>query len=151
MKSFINDNIKAARKDAGYTQEEMAEKLGVNRSTYAYWELNTDPDFNSITAIAKLCGYKFKDLIDENFITKNLLNDPPAKYKNDRKSAADIKLVDKDELVIHDLIIAKSMLRVMLRTQAEIIAAQTKQPVKSVLGKLTEAVRAETSEEFDEL
>jgi len=149
--SFITDNIKAARKSAKMNQDQVAERLGVPRSTYANWEAGANIDHDTIAAIGKIIGYKYRELIDESFLEKHQLNEPTPKYKKDRKSVADIKLVDKDVLIMHDLIIAKSMLRVMLRTQAEIIAAQTKQPVKSVLGKMTAAVRAETSEEFDEL
>lgn len=145
--SFINENIKAARKKSQLKQQEIADKLGIPRSTYATWEGKADPDFEMIKRIAMLCGYKFADLIDEEFITHNQLNEPEPKYKKYNA----VKVVDKDELSVMDSLQMKSMLRVMLRSQAEILATQQRIPVNSVLKKMTDAVRAETSEEFDEL
>jgi DNA-binding XRE family transcriptional regulator len=38
----IHQKIEQARISAGLTQDEMAERLGVKRSTYQYWEQKTD-------------------------------------------------------------------------------------------------------------
>lgn len=151
LMSFLNDNIKAVRTKAGLTQEEIADKLGIPQSTYATLEKRGNPGHEMIAAIAMVCGYKYADLIDEDFILKNQLQEPEAKYKKGRKSTADIKRVDAEMHQIVDAVQMKAMLRVMLRSLAELIAAQQKVPVTSVLKKMTDAVRAETSEEFDEL
>lgn len=149
--SFISENIKAARKAAKLKQEDVAAKLNVPRSTYATWEGGADPPMEMIAAVAKVCGYKFRDLVDEDFIDKFSLNEDAPKYKKGRKSLDEIKLVDADALMVKDLLMAKAMLRVVLRTQAEILAAQRDVKVAVVLRELTKAVRDETQEEFDEL
>lgn len=149
--SFITDNIKAARKEAKLNQDFVADKLGVPRSTYAHWEGGANIDHDMIAAIAKILGYKYKELIDEDFIIKHQMNEPEARYKTKRKSLNDVKVVDANSLLVHDLMIAKAMLRVMLRNQAELLATQHNVSVTSVLKKITNAVRAETSEDFDEL
>lgn len=130
-------------------QTEVAEALGVPLSTYATWELKGTPQPDKISAVAKLFGYKYQDLIDESFIVSFNLGEPEKQYKRLRKPIA--KTVDADSVLIHDTIAIKAMLRVMLRTQAEIIAAQTGISVSSILKKLSKAVRDETKEEFDEL
>lgn len=61
------------------------------------------------------------------------------------------KVVDGLSLVVHNSVLIKSMLRVLLRSQAELLAAQQNRPVKVVLAELTKAVRAETSNDFSEL
>lgn len=48
----IHDKIRQARVSAGLTQAEMAEKLGIERSTYQYWEKKT-PSIDSIKLVAK--------------------------------------------------------------------------------------------------
>lgn len=147
--SFLNQNIKAARKASGMTQEEMAAKLLVPLSTYATWEKEGTPNPEMISKVAKVHGYKYADLIDEDFITNNELQDPPVNYKRKRKSL--IKEVDSESLLTHDTLQIKAMLRVMLRSQAAILAAQQDVSVKSVLAGMTKDVRDETSDEFDEL
>lgn len=62
-----------------------------------------------------------------------------------------IKVVDAEELLVHDSLLIKGMLRVVLRNQAHIIALQEGKAVSSVLKKISKAVKDETSEEFDEL
>ncbi len=39
---FDNNNIKSIREQANLTQDEMAKKLGVKRSTYSMWESNNE-------------------------------------------------------------------------------------------------------------
>lgn len=51
----IHEKIEQARVSAGLTQLEMAEKLGIKRSTYQYWEQKT-PKMENILAVAKVLG-----------------------------------------------------------------------------------------------
>jgi HTH-type transcriptional regulator, cell division transcriptional repressor len=48
----IHEKIEQARVSAGLTQDEMAEKLNVKRSTYQYWEQKT-PSIDKIKAVAR--------------------------------------------------------------------------------------------------
>lgn len=48
----IHKKIEQARLSAGLTQDEMAEKLGIKRSTYQYWEKIT-PSIDKIKKVAK--------------------------------------------------------------------------------------------------
>jgi len=63
----LGSRIKKARNNKGYTQEELALKLEVDRSTVASWETGRrDPDTSTLFKIAKLCevpiGWLFGDL-----------------------------------------------------------------------------------------
>lgn len=51
----IHQKIEQARVSAGLSQEEMAEKLGIKRSTYQYWEKKT-PKIESVRAVARVLG-----------------------------------------------------------------------------------------------
>lgn len=63
----IHERIKKAREDAGLTQDELAGRLNIKRSTYQYWEEKT-PGIEKVKAVAKALGlaedYFF--VIDEN-------------------------------------------------------------------------------------
>ena len=49
------DQLRALRREAGWTQQETADKLGIKRSTYAYYETHTsEPDLQVLAAMARL-------------------------------------------------------------------------------------------------
>lgn len=50
----ICQNIKKIRKLKGFTQDTMAQKLAVTRSTYRNWEEETEPDLATIKTIARV-------------------------------------------------------------------------------------------------
>ena len=85
---MIYKRIKDVREDNDYTQNELADKLNVNRSTYANWE-NGD----------KLIPLDILDKISVLFNVpfSYLLNNEPLKYKNVK-----IKKLDYDKL-LHNL------------------------------------------------
>lgn len=49
-------NIKQARLSTGKSQEEIAKKINVSRSTYKNWEENTEPDLANLKTIAEALG-----------------------------------------------------------------------------------------------
>ena len=57
-------HLKAARVNAGFTQEQAAEKLGISKGTLAnYEQYKTSPDIKLAVEIAKLYGKKVDDII----------------------------------------------------------------------------------------
>lgn len=78
----IHEKIEQARVSANLTQDEMAEKLGVKRSTYQYWEKKT-PSLDKIQKVAEalhLPNDYFFGNGDEN-IGGHELSEPEVKYK----------------------------------------------------------------------
>lgn len=131
-------------------QTEVAEKLSVAQSTYATWEVKGTPKPDIVSAIAKLFGFKYSDLIDEEFINKNHLSEPAKEYKRKRRSLETV-VVNRDEMLVHNIIEIHAMMRVLLRSQATALAAQQKRSVSEILAEMTAALKDELSAEFDAL
>lgn len=53
----IGNQLQKARADAGLTQEQVAEALGISRQTLSNWETGkTSPDIKSVVALSELYG-----------------------------------------------------------------------------------------------
>lgn len=64
---MISQNIQAARKALGLTQEDLANRLSVARQTVAKWESGESlPGLENAYALAKLLGVSVDDLIAHN-------------------------------------------------------------------------------------
>lgn len=62
---MINMNLKKLRITSKYTQEEVANKIGVSRQAVAKWENGTTvPDINNCIALAELYGILLDDLVN---------------------------------------------------------------------------------------
>lgn len=58
---MLKDNIKKARLDAGLTQKEVAEKLGVAQAQYARWENGgRNPKDETVEKLAKIFNTSFE-------------------------------------------------------------------------------------------
>lgn len=63
----FGEKLKEARKEAGLSQEQFAEKLSVSRSAVAKWESDKGmPDVNNLKAMAQLLDISVDYLLDEN-------------------------------------------------------------------------------------
>lgn len=69
---MIGDNIKTARKNKGYTQEDFAQKLNVVRQTVSKWEKNLSvPDADIMIKISKIVDVPVNDLLDISPLQQN--------------------------------------------------------------------------------
>ena len=58
--------IRALRREAGLTQRELAEALGVSRQAVSKWETGTaDPSTSNLLALAKLFGVPAEELLHQ--------------------------------------------------------------------------------------
>ncbi len=65
------DNLRIFRKKGGFTQEEIAEKLGVTRQAVAKWERGeTSPDVESCIKLAELYGTSVDALLCNSYIAE---------------------------------------------------------------------------------
>ena len=64
MNVEIAERLAARRKEAGLSQEGLAEKLGVSRQAVSKWERSeSSPDTDNLIALAKLYGVSLDDLL----------------------------------------------------------------------------------------
>ncbi|WP_054873680.1 helix-turn-helix transcriptional regulator [Oxobacter pfennigii] len=62
---MISTNLRKLRKVRRYTQEEVADKIGVSRQAVAKWEnAETVPDINNCMILAELYGVTLDDLVN---------------------------------------------------------------------------------------
>ena len=62
----IGKKITELRKKYNYTQENLAEKIGVTRQTLSNWESNiTSPDLNQASLLCKELKININDLLDD--------------------------------------------------------------------------------------
>ena len=78
---MISQNIQAARKALGLTQEDLANRLSVARQTVAKWESGESlPDLENAYALAKLLGVSVDDLIAHNEAATGYPSPPRGKH-----------------------------------------------------------------------
>lgn len=62
----FGEKLRDARKEAGLSQEQLAEKMSVSRSAIAKWETDKGmPDVNNLKTIAKLLNVSVDYLLDD--------------------------------------------------------------------------------------
>ena len=63
----IGENIKALRKARGFTQEQLADMLGLSFQAVSKWETNVNtPDISLLPAIAKVLGTSIDQLFSKS-------------------------------------------------------------------------------------
>lgn len=93
----LGEKIKKARKDAGMSQEQLAEKLLVSRSAIAKWETDKGlPDVQNLKSISSVLGITVDYLLDEdNPISMNTIREAinPADHSGTRNGCWQNSLV----------------------------------------------------------
>ena len=80
---MLKENIAMLRNVNGYSQEEVAEKIGISRQAYAKWEKGeTVPDVERCQKLAELYGVTIDSLINfsDKIGTTKLTPGPKGKY-----------------------------------------------------------------------
>ena len=73
----FKDKIKELRKEKGWTQQQLADRLEVKRSTVAGYETGRQPDYNMLVKIANI----FDTTVDYLVGATNLRSDPRPQIK----------------------------------------------------------------------
>jgi len=64
-KSTVGLRLKLLRENCGYTQQQIANVLNIDRSTYAYYETGkTFPDINTFFALARIFNVDILDILE---------------------------------------------------------------------------------------
>ena len=96
----IADRLMKLRKKYGYSQEELANKLGLSRQAVSKWErAEASPDTDNLICLAKLYGISLDDLLKTNDDVETIVKEQ-VKEQNEEG----IHLVDDEgnEVHIHD-------------------------------------------------
>ena len=98
----IADRLIKLRKKYGYSQEELADKLGLSRQAVSKWErAEASPDTDNLICLAKLYGVSLDELLatdeDIDTIVEEQVKDAPA---DDEAPKAEAK--KDDHIVIND-------------------------------------------------
>lgn len=71
---MISKILRKLRENSGLTQQQVAETLNIDRSTYAYYETGkTTPDINTIIKLAKIFNVSYTEIFedeDKSFYSK---------------------------------------------------------------------------------
>ena len=100
------ENLKMLRKQAGMSQEQLAERLGVSRQAVTKWETGAGiPDIENIMAISTLFDISIDDLLSNESGSKKLpeteyLYESVTEYDIDESKRYDMKLGGAKRLVL---------------------------------------------------
>ena len=95
---MLKDNISRLRNVTGYSQEEVAEKIGISRQAYAKWEKGeTIPDVERCQKLAELYGVTIDSLINFSGKVGTITLTPGPKGKHIFGTA---KINDRGQVVI---------------------------------------------------
>lgn len=107
---MISDYLREFRKKMGYTQKDIADILGLERSTYAYYENGkTRIPVSKLQILARLYSVNINDFFDTDTIS---LNDPDK--ENDRKTEVGMLSKEERELLAKIRLLGSSAKRVEL-------------------------------------
>lgn len=80
---MIKDNLVLLRKLNGYSQEELAEKIGISRQAYGKWEKGeTIPDIEKCALLASVYGITIDSLIHTTKMDDKTMIPPAPKGKH---------------------------------------------------------------------
>lgn len=94
--SYFSEKLYELRKEKGFSQEELAEKLNVARQTISKWENGTtNPDTNNLIELSKIFGISIDEFVGNDEFIK----------KDDNEENKDLKNINKKKKIIKRVII----------------------------------------------
>ena len=73
---MFSENLKALRKQKGFSQEELATRLHVARQTISKWEKNLSvPDADTLIRLAEILEVSVSELLGEKIENENVTSD----------------------------------------------------------------------------
>lgn len=106
---ILADKIIDLRKKQGWSQEELAEQLGVSRQSVSKWESGMSvPDLNKIIAMSELFG------VSTDYLVKDTLEEPTPSETEARDTAAPARTVTAEEANDYMAAVEKHSARIVL-------------------------------------
>ncbi len=103
MNIEIADRLVKMRKKKGYSQEELADKLGLSRQAVSKWErAEASPDTDNLICLAKLYNVSIDELLSTEEDVETIIDEQVKKEKEEEKPSnnknnGDSKEADKDK------------------------------------------------------
>lgn len=72
MTEYFNKNLKYIRKMKKMSQQQLADKIGVDRSSISYWEKGNDITITNAVKVAKALGIPFPEFLGSDLTEKNV-------------------------------------------------------------------------------
>lgn len=149
----FEEKLKHYRKQAGLSQEKMAELIGVSRQAVTKWETGTGvPDISNLIAISELFQVSLDDLLMDEKMAKaqtDFIYNSSTEYDIDRLKHFDIKLGGAKQVIVKAVNSEKIKIRLASNT-LKTVAEELKLKIDDIRnkidldihksGKLTEAV-----------
>ena len=99
----IADRLVKLRKKYGYSQEELADKLGLSRQAVSKWErAEASPDTDNLICLAKLYGVSLDELLATDDDVETIVNEQVKEDKKEDKVEDPEQTVTNDRVVIND-------------------------------------------------
>ena len=97
----IADRLVKLRKKYGYSQEELADKLGLSRQAVSKWErAEASPDTDNLICLAKLYGVSLDELLATEEDIDTIVEEQVKENKEDTPAQEDKVEINKDDRVI---------------------------------------------------
>ena len=114
---LLNQRLKHFRTMSGLTQQQVADVLGLDRSTYAYYESGkTTPDIKSVNKLLKIFNISYYELMDETDPTTVSVSDPSVSDNDeDKLHIFDLSKSEK-KLVIYFRVLSPNQQKDLLKS-----------------------------------
>ncbi|MDE5984464.1 MAG: helix-turn-helix domain-containing protein [Eubacterium sp.] len=97
----FKDKIKYLRKKQNYTQQQVADILGIDRSTYSFYEIGkTRPKLEMLKSLAKIFKVSVDDLLDDDISENDSLVSSPKLFNTPQFDDKLNDLSDFEKLVV---------------------------------------------------
>ena len=99
----IADRLVKLRKKYGYSQEELADKLGLSRQAVSKWErAEASPDTDNLICLAKLYGVSLDELLATDEDIDTIVKEQVKEEKEEPKADEESNKKNRDRVVIND-------------------------------------------------
>jgi len=79
---MISITLKRLRQNNSFTQQQVADALNIDRSTYAYYESGkTTPDINALIKLARVFNVSFNDLLEDENLPQGVADTGRSEYR----------------------------------------------------------------------
>ena len=103
MLKIIQNNIKTIRKKLGYTQETVADVLGIARSTYTEYETkDIEIPLNTLEKLSDFFGVELSSFFSEN--EDQLKDTLVCAFRTDGVSVEDLRTISKFKSIVKNYI-----------------------------------------------